>query len=105
MADKESQRREILSRLTGKPIAEVSREGLSPLDGLMTNQDIEDEINQACASAFKTGAGKTVLEYLRRLTIERVAGPGVDPNSLLHMEGARWVYGIIASRIEIGKRK
>ena len=101
---KETERREILSKLTGKPM-KIDREGLSPLDGLLTNQAAEDKINDACASVFRTGAGKILLDYLRKVTVDRVAGPEVNPNALLHMEGGRWVYGILVSRNELGKQK
>lgn len=83
----------------------VDRDGYSPLDGLVTNQESEDKINNACASVFKTPAGKILLDYLRKVTVDRVAGPEVNPNALLHMEGGRWVYGILVSRNELGKQK
>ena len=108
MADeeRETQRREILSKLTGKGMKlPEDKTGYSPLDGLVTNQHSEDQINSACASVFKTGAGKILLDYLRRLTVDRVAGPEVNPDALLHMEGGRWVYGILVSRNELGKQK
>ena len=78
---------------------------VSSIDGMATTPAQEDAINDACAAIFKTMAGKTVLAYLRRITVDRIAGREINPNVLLHMEGGRWLYGVLEQRNELGKLK
>jgi hypothetical protein len=74
-------------------------------DGINRSHKIEKQINEAFALAFSGEAGDFVLDYLRRISIERVNGPAVDTNSLLHMEGQRFLVGVIQQRINLGKEK
>ena len=67
-----------------------------------TDQD-EHDLNARFARVFGTDDGEKVLAYLRRITIESVSGPGVDPNGLLHLEGQRYLTGIIQARINHGR--
>jgi len=80
------------------------RKYVSP-DGVNRSHKIEKQINEALALAFSGEAGEFALDYLRRVTIERVNGPAVDTNSLLHMEGQRFLVGVIQQRINLGKEK
>lgn len=80
------------------------RKYVSP-DGVNRSHEVEQRINEAFALAFSGEAGDFVLDYLRRSTIERVNGPAVDTNALLHMEGQRFLVGVIQRRINYGKEK
>ena len=75
------------------------------LDGMKRTPEDEAALNQTFALLFRGARGKEVLEYLESLTIHRVAGPGVDPNTVLHMEGSRFVVGIIKQRIQLGRNQ
>lgn len=44
-----------------------------------------------------------VLKYLEGITRNRVLGPDTTDAQLRHMEGARWLYGIIDRRIARGR--
>lgn len=65
----------------------------------------ESRINESLVLAFSDAAGEAALKYLRSITIEYVNGPGFDPNALMHLEGARWLVGVIEKRIHDGKEK
>jgi len=81
---------------------EVTRIYAAP-DGRVRTKERERDINQALAIAFGEAAGEKALQYLRSITIEYVNGPGLEPNSLIHLEGARWLVAIIEKRIKDAK--
>jgi hypothetical protein len=56
------------------------------------------------AEIFGTPTGAEVLKYLRAVTIEMVNGPAVSANELMHMEGQRYLVGLIERRIAHGRR-
>ena len=66
-------------------------------------REAEKKLNKMYADAFKRGSGKAVLNHLKQISIFSVAGAGIDPNSLLHLEGQRYIVAEIERRIELGK--
>lgn len=51
------------------------------------------------AQIFESPTGKEVLRYLRSVTIEMVNGPNVTTEELRHLEGQRYIVGLIEQRI------
>ena len=77
-----------------------------PPDGHKSRGNVvERKLNEALAICFRDAVGKQALKYLRSITIEYVNGPGVDTNALIHLEGARWLVGVIEKRIADGQEK
>lgn len=74
-------------------------------DGRKRSVEDEHRLNEACAITFATDAGQFVLDYLKHITIHAVAGPGVDPGHLMHLEGQRFVVGIIEARVKHGQNQ
>lgn len=72
-------------------------------DGKTRDAKIEREINEALAICFSDAVGERALKYLRSITIEKVSGPGLDVNALIHQEGARWLVAVIERRIADAK--
>ncbi len=70
------------------------------VDGVGRSDEAEKRINEALALCFSGANGEFALKYLRSITIERVMGPNFDPNSLAHIEGQRFIVGIIEQRIK-----
>ena len=70
------------------------------IDGVPRSEDAEKQINEAIALAFQGTSGEFALKYLRSISIERVMGPSFDPNSLAHLEGQRFIVGVIEQRIK-----
>lgn len=69
------------------------------IDGIQRPQKRDREISLNVAEAFGTPAGGAVLKYLRSITIEMVNGPQVSTEELRHLEGQRYIVGLIESRI------
>jgi hypothetical protein len=74
------------------------------LDGFQRSRDADQKISLNIASLFATPSGEEVLSYLRSITIEQVNGAGVSDAELRHMEGQRYIVGLIESRIRQSHR-
>ena len=69
------------------------------VDGVQRSLQSDREISLNIAEVFGSPSGKAVLKYLRSITIEMVNGPNVSTEELRHLEGQRYVVGLIESRI------
>lgn len=69
------------------------------LDGIQRSSDKDVQVSQNIAEIFNTPTGKEVLRYLRSVTIEMVNGPNVTTEELRHIEGQRYIVGLIEQRI------
>ena len=69
------------------------------LDGIQRETDKDKQISQNVAEVFSSPTGKEVLRYLRSITIEMVNGPNVTTEELRHMEGQRYLVGLIEARM------
>jgi hypothetical protein len=74
-------------------------------DGRQRDAEYEAKLNMACAACFATGAGKMVLEYLRSITTNVASGPEISDRALMHLEGQRFLVGLISQRINLGHRE
>lgn len=83
---------------TKKPIPAKS------IDGYVRTEDEERNLNKTFAGVFKGEDGQKVLDYIKSITTEAVAGPNIDSNQLFHLEGMRFLAGIIQTRIKKGEQ-
>lgn len=74
------------------------------IDGYQRKSEIDSQISQNIAQIFESPTGKEVLRYLRSITIEMVNGPNVTTEELRHIEGQRYIVGLIEQRISHGHR-
>ena len=74
------------------------------IDGYQRNSGRDSEISRNVAEIFESPTGKEVLRYLRSITIEMVNGPNVTTEELRHLEGQRYIVGLIEQRIAHGHR-
>lgn len=74
------------------------------IDGFQRPKADDERISQNIAEIFSSPTGAEVLRYLRSVTIEMVSGPAVTPNELMHMEGQRYLVGLLERRIAHGRR-
>ena len=74
-------------------------------DGLRRPEKMERNLNESFAIIFSSAAGKDVLEYLKSVTTSRVLEPGLPENTYSYQEGARWLMGVISTRIQHGEDK
>lgn len=74
------------------------------LDGFSRSKDADDRISKDMTSLFATPTGQSTLKYLRSITIEAVNGPNVTDAELRHMEGQRYLVGLLERRIQHGHK-
>jgi len=60
----------------------------------------DNEISLDVRSLFRSPSGEKVLKYLRSITIEAVTGPAASDAELRHLEGQRYIVGLIERRIK-----
>jgi len=82
----------------------VSNNKYLSLDGYQRNFEDDKKISLNIATLFKDELGKDVLRYLRSITIEAVNGAAVTDAELRHVEGQRYIVGLIESRIRHGQK-
>jgi hypothetical protein len=73
-------------------------------DGISRSPKEDEELNLIISALFRSRAGKRVLDYLRSITIEYVAGPNISDGELRHREGMRYLVGIIEERMRMGQK-
>ena len=74
------------------------------VDGYVRTEEDKAKLNKHFATLFKGDDGKVVLDYLQSITTEAVAGPNITSNQLFHIEGMRFLVGIIKSRTKKGEQ-
>lgn len=74
------------------------------VDNFPRSKADDEVISRNINSVFKTPNGKAVLKYLRSITIESVQGPNASDAELRHLEGQRYLVGLIERRINHGQK-
>lgn len=74
------------------------------LDGLERAASDDRLISTHFAELFSSPLGKEVLSYLRSVSIEMVNGSDLNVNSLIHLEGQRYMVGLIERRAKMGAK-
>ena len=72
------------------------------LDGYKRAKQVEESLNLLFQSIFNKKEGKAILNYLRSITIESVAGSDITDQALRHLEGQRYLVGLIQRRVNKG---
>lgn len=80
------------------------RNPVSPIDGRRRDAEEERRLNAVIASVLGSAAGREVMDYLRSITINVAAGPEVTDAYLRHLEGQRFIVGLIQNRIDLGHK-
>ena len=76
------------------------------VDGFSHSAKVEDRLNFLAAHVFEESeAGRDFLAYLESITVRNHLSAGADPNTLMHLEGQRWIVGLIKKRIQLAKEK
>jgi len=70
------------------------------LDGIARKRVEEDRISLNFGSLFSEPTGQEILKYLRSVTIEMVSGPNISTDELRHLEGQRYLVGLIERHIQ-----
>lgn len=80
----------------------MPNQNLVGLDNFTRNPDEETRLNDLFQSVFKQPNGKEILKYLKSITIEAVTGGEVTDGTLRHLEGQRYLVGLIQRRTNKG---
>lgn len=83
-------------------MAEKKPNMLIGLDNMQRRPQDEENLNTLFYKLFTTTGGSEVLKYLKSLSIEAVAGPEVSDQQLRHLEGQRYLVGLIQRRVNKG---
>ena len=68
--------------------------------GYPRSKEQDERLSHDIAQCFHTPNGKEVLKYLRSITIESVSGANITDSELRHLEGQRYLVGLIERRIQ-----
>ena len=79
--------------------------GVMGPDGVIRSLAEHSRINELLALAFRGDSGKQAMDYLRSISIERVCGPHASDAELRHLEGMRFVVGVISQRISAAHKE
>ena len=63
----------------------------------------EQEIARSYTRLFQSDDGQRVLDHLQLSTLYRPLSPDIDDKQLRHLEGQRFLVGLILRMIERGK--
>jgi hypothetical protein len=74
------------------------------VDGGVYSPAVEDELNQLAAGTFSQPPGRRFLDYLESITLRRALLPDASDAELRHLEGARWLVGVIRTRMALANR-
>jgi hypothetical protein len=74
------------------------------VDGYQRPREQDEKISQDILALFNTPVGLSVLQYLKSVTIEAVAGPNITDAELRHLEGQRYLVALIVKRINHAQR-
>jgi hypothetical protein len=69
------------------------------IDGVQRSSEADIQISQNIAQILASPTGKEVLRYLQSITIEMVHGPNVSTEELRHIEGQRYIVGLLERRV------
>lgn len=75
------------------------------VDGKVRSADVEKKLNLLAVSIFGSGPGAEFLDYLKSITTNVASGPEVNTNALIHLEGQRYLVGLITQRLQLGHRE
>lgn len=89
-----------------RPAAAAKRDAavIGP-DGASYSKTMDATINDLALGTFNTGSGPRFMEYLESITVRRVLGPEAPDSHLRHLEGARWLVGVIRQRMNAGSKQ
>ena len=71
--------------------------------GLVMTDAQQSEFDTLCAGIFSHPRGDELLAWLSKMTLDQIAGPGVEPNQLLHLEGQRYFCSLLLNAVIRGR--
>lgn len=82
-------------------MAQVRKTPEPSIDGRVYAEGVESELDSLCLKAIVLNDGaERFMSYLESLTVRRALLPTSSDAELRHLEGARWLVGVIRSRAQ-----
>ena len=76
----------------------MSKKPYVGIDGIQRSQKLDEQISLDVAALLATPSGQSVMQYLRSITTDIANGPNISNDELRHLEGQRFVIGLLSSR-------
>ena len=76
----------------------MSKKSYVGIDGIQRPQDVDERISLDVAAMLATPTGQSVMQYLKSITTDIANGPNISNDELRHLEGQRFVIGLLSSR-------
>ena len=76
----------------------MSKKPYVGIDGIQRPQDVDDRISLDIAAMLATPTGQSVMQYLKSITTDIANGPNISNDELRHLEGQRFIIGLLSSR-------
>ena len=80
----------------------MSKKPYVGIDGIQRPQNIDDRISLDVAAMLATPTGQSVMQYLKSITTVIANCPNISNDELRHLEGQRFVIGLLSSRANHG---
>jgi hypothetical protein len=74
------------------------------VDGYQRPREEDEKLSQNVLALFSTPVGMSVMQYLKSITVDAVAGPNISDAELRHLEGQRYLVALISKRINHAQR-
>ena len=74
-------------------------------DGRERSRAEQVELSSLAANTFKTKGSQQFLTFLKSITINRVTDAGITDAELRHLEGQRYLVGVIERMVHDGRNR
>ena len=71
-------------------------------DGIQRRRTEDEHISNNVSTLFNSELGREVLHYLKGIRVNAVSGPNISDGELRHLEGQRYIVGLIDRRLRHG---
>ena len=82
----------------------MSKQPYVGIDGIQRSKKLDEQISLDVAVLLATPTGKSVMQYLKSITIDIANGPNISNDELRHLEGQRYLVALIVKRINHAMR-
>lgn len=92
-----------MDRRTGAADKAQNQRQLGP-DGHHWTPETNAKLNALALRVFSSGDGYELLNYLRNITLNRPLPPDATDGYLRHLEGQRYIVGVLVARMTQAQR-
>jgi len=82
----------------------LSKKSYVAIDGVQRSQQLDEQISLNVAALLATPTGASVMQYLKSISTDIANGPNISNDELRHLEGQRFIVGLLSSRADHGSK-